>query len=269
MAITTSDGLVAALATAQDLQLYKSASRVTIANLWFSVFELAGNPGAGVLAGTSTTAGVVPTDATAGVDIINAFSGANIGYIGRANFSNTVACRMRVYDMLYKAGAYAFNAAAGAMSSQPSYSGRVPGGVDFTGTQIWVECVTAFTGNPTFTITYTNQSGTPAHTTGAFASGSALTLGRCIQIPLAAGDTGVQKIESVTCTVATVGTFNVLVLRPVGPAARIRIANDSVNMNAADLGLPQVYTDSALVMLICADSTSSGLPEIALDIING
>lgn len=269
MAITTSDGLVAALATAQDLQLYKSASRTTIANLWFSLFELAGNPGAGVLAGTSTTAGVVPTDATAGMEIVNAFGGANIGYIGQANYSNTVACRMRVFDMLFKSGAYAFNAAAGAMSSQPSFSSRVPGGVDFTGTQIWIECVTAFTGSPTFTITYTNQSGTAAHTTGAFASGSALTLGRCIQIPLAAGDTGVQKIESVTCTVATVGTFNVLVLRPVGPIVRIRVANDSVILNAADLGLPQVFADSALMMLIAADSTSSGLPEIAAAVING
>lgn len=269
MAITTSDGLVAALAAAQDLQLFKSAARVTIANDWFSLFELAGNPGAGVLAGTSTTAGVVPTDATAGVDIINAFSGANIGYVGRANFSNTVACRMRVYDMLFKAGAYAFNAAAGAMSAQPSFSSRVPGGTDYTGTQIWIECVTAFTGSPSIAVTYTNQSGTAGRTTGTFATGSALTLGRCIQLPLQAGDTGVEKIESVTCTVATVGTFNVLVLRPVTPAARIRVANDSVNFNAADLGLPQVFADSALVMLINADSTSSGLPEIALDIING
>lgn len=269
MAISTSDGLVAALATAQDLQIFKSASRTTIANDWFSLFELAGNPGAGVLAGTSTTAGVVPTDATAGVDIINAFGGSNIGYVSRANFSNTVACRMRVYDMLFKAGAYSFNAAAGAMSSQPSYSSRVPGGTDYTDTQIWIECVTAFTGSPTITVTYTNQSGTTGRSTGAFATGSALTLGRCIQLPLQAGDTGVEKIESVTCTVATVGTFNVLVLRPVTPAARIRIANDAQLMNASDLALPQVFTDSALILLVNADSTSSGIPEVALDIING
>lgn len=262
--ILTGDDFTAALRQAQDVQLYKSAARVTIANIWFSLFDLAGSPGAGVLAGTSTTAGVVPTTATAGCPVLNAFAVGGLGAILQANYSNTVACRMRAFDMLFKAGAYAFNAAAGAMSAQPSFSGRVPGGTDFTGTQIWIEDVTAFTGNPTITVTYTNQAGTAGRSTGAIALGAALTLGRMFQMPLQAGDTGVSKIESVTCTVATVGTFNVLVLRPLGPIARIRLANDSVLVNAGDLGMPQAFADSAIVLLVNADSTSSGVPEVTL-----
>ncbi len=55
MAITTFDGFIAA--TKQYVSVAKTASRTSIAAAWFSVFDLAGNPGAGTLAGTSTTAG--------------------------------------------------------------------------------------------------------------------------------------------------------------------------------------------------------------------
>lgn len=50
------------------------------------------------------------------------------------------------------------------------------------------------------------------------------------QIALQAGDTGIQKIESVIVTnggtAMTAGNFNVLVLRRLGQA-RIRVANDT------------------------------------------
>jgi hypothetical protein len=55
--IATKDGLVAAKVAAQDLQIYRSGVRTTVALGWFTTFDLAGNPGAGTLAGTSTAAG--------------------------------------------------------------------------------------------------------------------------------------------------------------------------------------------------------------------
>ncbi len=263
MAIITLDGYIAS--GKQALQIIKTASRTTVANIWFSVFELAGNPGAGTLAGTSTAAGVVPTDATAGVPIINFSTGS--GYLTSVDFANTVACRMTVADMLFKAGAYAFNAAQ-TLASQPSYSSRVPSGTDFTGTQIWIEAVTAFTGNMSIAVTYTNQAGTPARTTGTVATGVAPTLGRMIQLPLQAGDTGVQKIETVTATVSTVGTFNVLVLKPKW-SGRVPIANGGDTHAMDKTGLQDLYTDSALILLVNADSTSSGIPELQLEVANG
>jgi hypothetical protein len=89
-----------------------------------------------------------------------------------------------------------------------------------------------------------------------------------LKLNLQAGDTGVQKIESVTSTVATVGTFNVLVMRKLWEG-RIRVANDQVVHGPDLVGLPQCFTDSALVLLVNADSTSSGLPEAVFDVING
>ena len=163
-----------------------------------------------MLAGTSTTAGVVPTDATAGTPAVSAFGASATGYLSQVEFGSSVACRIKIFDMLFKAGAYAFNAAV-TLAAQPSFSSRVPGGTDFTDTQIWIEFVTASTGVQSVAVTYTNQAGVAAKTTGVVVT-AAGTIGRMFQMPLAAGDTGVQKIDSVTGTVATVGTFNVLVL---------------------------------------------------------
>lgn len=264
MSIVTLDGYIAA--AKQVIPFIKTAARTTIAAAWFSLIDVAGNPGAGVLAGTNTAAGLVPTDATAGCPPINAFNGANIGYISNVDFGSTVACRMRLFDLLFKAGAYSFNSNV-TLAAQPSYSSRVPGGTDFKGTQIWVEFVTASTGTQSVAVTYTNQDGTAAKTTGTVVT-VAGTIGRLFQLPLAAGDTGVQKIESVVGSVATVGTFNILVLRPLW-SGRCRVVNDGDRHGLDLTGLPQVWTDSALFLGVCADSTSSGVPELQIEVANG
>lgn len=271
MTIATLDAYIAA--AKQQINYCKTASRTTIANAWFSLFELAGNPAAGTLAGSSTTAGVVPTGSvaapTAGVPGVNNFAGGATGYLSTVDFGGTVAARMMLADCLFKAGAYSFNSAV-TLSAQPSYSSRVPGGTDFTNTQIWIEFVTAFTGTLSVAVTYTNQSGVAAHTTGTVVTVSG-TVGRMFQLPLQAGDTGVQKIESVTATVATVGTFNVLVLRPLWNG-RCRVANDGDIHGLDKTGMPIVFDGSAsagasaLMLFMNADSTSSGVPELQIEL---
>lgn len=266
MAITTRDGLIAAMASAQTLRIMKTASRTAVAAAPESVFDLAGAPGAGVLSGGATTgAGVVPTDATAGCPIVNAFGGGATGYVARVEASSAVACRIGLYDLMWKAGAYAFNANT-ALAGQPSYASRVPGG-DYKGTELWYEAVTAFTGNPTFTITYTNQDGVGSKVT-TLAVGAAPILGRMGKISYASGDAGIQKVDNVQSTVATAGTFNVLVMRKLWEG-RIRVANDQI-IHGPDLtGLPIVFADSALILVVTPDSTATSTPEVVADIING
>ena len=263
MAIASFDQAIAA--AKQYLSVAKTAVRPSIAASWFSVFDLAGNPGAGVLAGTSTAAGVVPTDATAGCPTIDAFGASALGYLWQLEYGCSVACRLKLFDMVFKAGAYAFNAAQ-ALTGQPSYASRMPGG-SYSDTQIWIEAVTAFTGNLTVTITYTNQSGVTGRT-ATLATGTALTVGRLMQVPLQAGDTGVQEITNVAGTVATAGKFNVLVLRPLW-SGRCRTANDGDVHDFTKTGMPQVFADSALFLAVAADSTSTGIPEIELVVANG
>lgn len=267
MAITTLDGLIAA--PLQNVTYLKTASPTAIAATAFSNFAQAGNPGAGTLAVGNTTAGVVPTDATAGYPVINAFGGGATGYLAKVGYSNTVASRITLYDTVFSAGAFAFNQNA-ALTAPPSYSSRVPGGTDYTNTELWLEAVTAFTGNLSINVGYTNQAGTSGRSTGTIATGVAPTVARYIQLPLQAGDSGIQSISgTITATVSTAGTFNLHVLRRLW-TGRIPIANGAGTDDWQATGLPILFADSALRMIVVADTgTSLGLPELHLDIRNG
>ena len=262
MTISTLDQLLAA--QLQRITLLKTGSRTSVAAIPFSVFDQAVNPGAGTLAGTSTTTGVVPTDATSGCPTINAFGTSATGYITRIEASNTVACRITLYDMLWKGGAYAYNAATTG-NTPTSYASRLPN-TDYKGLELWLEQVTAATGIQSVAVNYNNQDGS-AKVTPTTSQGTAGIVGRMTKIPLAAGDTGIQGVTGVTGTVATAGTFNILVLRPLGEA-RIRVANDGVVQDALGTGMPIVYADSALMMIVTADGTATGLPDVQIDIRN-
>jgi hypothetical protein len=210
---------------------------------------------------------VVPTDATAGCPIITNFSGT--GYVTGVQFANTVACRLQLFDMLWKGGAYAYNSGTTTLSAQPTYASRVPGG-DYNGIQIWIEVSTAFVTGSTWSVTvnYADQSAGAGTTvsTGNLTVAN-LILGRMIQLPLGAGDSGVQWIVNVAVTTGgmTAGAFNVLVLRPLWQG-RVFLVNGGDAHTWDRTAWPQVYGDSALVLAVNADSTSSGLPDTLVQI---
>ena len=262
MAITTLDGYIGA---AKQLTVHKKTTSMTsVAQVWQSPFALAGTPGAGVLAGTDTAAGVVPTDATAGVPVINAFGGGAKGYITSLNGYNSVSGQIMLADLLYKAGAFAFNASV-TLTGQPSFAGRVPGGTDFTGCEIYLEQVTAMTGNQSIRIVYTDGDDV-SRDTGVIATGVAPIVGRMFKMPMIGG-AGVKRIDQVISSVSTVGTFNVLVIRPLA-YMRIPFAGYSEQRDLYGTGMPEVFADSALAVYVRADSTASGLPELDIEIAN-
>lgn len=274
MAITSLNDYINA--AKQRIPIVKTATRTSVAITPFSVFDLAGNPGAGTLAGANTANGVVPTDATAGCPIINDFS-PKVGYLSKVEFYSSVLTRLTVYDMLFKAGAYAFTGQTNTLSSQPAISGRCPdyaGGASFgNGNEIWIEVTTAFLTGTAWQvqITYTNSAGTAGRTSiiSAAQAAAALTLGKMFQIALQAGDSGVQKIESVIVTnggtAMTAGNFNVLILRRLWNG-RVTVANAGDTHDLLKTGAPIVYQDSALIVVPTADSTSTGLPDMILEI---
>lgn len=264
MTIATLDQYIAA--DRQRVALVKLAGALTTTvAAWYSTFDTGGDPPAGTLAGGNTANGVVPDDTVAGFPSITDFAGGATGYIGEIDFSWSVAGRLALFDCLFKAGAYSFNSAV-TLASQPSYLTRTPEGAG-NGCQIWLETVTAFTGNITVAVTYTNQAGTAAQSTGTFAPAIAPTLRRLLQMPMAAGDTGVQKIESVTATVATIGTFNVLVLRPLW-LARVPFAGFQDIHGLDKTGLPIVYQSSALYLAINTDGIGGSNPSLNIDVVS-
>lgn len=261
MAIATFDQLKAA--QKQRISMKRTASVTAVAAQKTTVWQAAGAPGAGVLAIGNTTTGLIHTDATTGYPPIKDFAGGAEGEISRLVFGNTVAGVIELYDRIWAAGAFAFNANLAITS--PSWASRVPGGTDFDNLLLYVEAVTAFTGTPSFTITYTRGDGTTGRSTGAVSAGAALIVGRGLIIPFAAGDNSIQAITNIQGSVATAGTFNVSVLRPLGEA-RGDTANWQVTQDWFATGGPQVFQDSALYPLVTPDSTATGLPSITCDI---
>lgn len=273
MAILTEDGYIAS--PKQIIPYVKQGGRSTVALNVFSIYEFNGNPSPGVIAGTSTTAGVVPTDLTTGHPLINAFGAGATGYLTRVVFSNTVVARLSLFDMLWKAGAYGFATGTTTVTAPPSYLARVPDGIG-NGLEIWIEVSTAFVTGTAWQVqvTYTNQAGVTGRTTPIITALAAagLTLGKKVMLGLQAGDSGVRAIESVIvtngATAMTAGAFNVIIQRPLW-ANRVSVANGGSIDDLFKTGMPIVYSDSALSLDVQPDSTGSGLPDLLIEIANG
>jgi hypothetical protein len=276
MSISTLDQYIGA--NKQRIEYVKTAARTTVAAVPFTMFDLAGQPGSGTLAGTSTTAPVMPTDNTAGFPFIYFTSGTT--YLSKIEFNNSVASRLALFDMLSKSGAYAYSAGTTSISTPLDISSRCPdvnGGSWGATNEIWVEVSTAFVTGTAWQVqvNYTSSTGATGHSTviSATQAAAALTLGKMFQLALASGDTGVEKIESVTVTnggtAMTAGAFNVLILRPLWTSGRVPIANGSDIHDMLKTGLPIVYNTSALFLQVFADSTSTGTPECNIELANG
>jgi hypothetical protein len=261
MAISTLDGYIGS--SKQRITWMKTGTRTLVGALPYTVFDIAGNPGAGTLAIGNTANGLVPANGVAGYPIINSFSGQN-GYLGKVEFGSSVACCLDLYDRLFAAGAYAYNANI-TLATQPSYSSRVIDS-NYNGLQIWVEAVTAFTGTLNVIIDYLDQDGNAGATPQT--ATAALPVGRMYQIPLAAGDSGVRQIVCVRGLTATAGTFNVMVLRPLW-SGRCVTANFGDVHDLLKTGFVRIFDTSALYMILAADSTAVGLPDVSIQIAIG
>lgn len=271
MAITTGDGYIAA--PKQLVRIIKTQTATSVANQYHTVFDRTGNPGAGSLSVGNTANGLVPTDATAGFPTINAFGGGATGYITALHYSSTVASRIHLYDRLFHAGSVVLTSlATTTLSSQPAYTSRIPGGTDYTNLEIWLEINAAVSSTATtVSVAYTNETPTGGRSTGATASLSGFITGRLIQMPLQAGDKGVSKIDSITVggTVATTGSVNVIVARPLVTSMRVNATSYGDILGLDRTGMPVIYADSALWPVIGADSTSTGIPDLAIEVSNG
>jgi hypothetical protein len=261
VAISSIDDYLAAVRT--NVPFNKTSVTTSVAFNWFSVFDLIGAPGSGTSAGLALTAnGSQPTDATAGFPAITDFGVGATGYLSRVEFYNTVACRISLYDRIFTAGSFNFN--ANQACTPVSIASRVPN-LDYTGLELWYEQAAAGTGIPSVNITYTNESGTTGRSTGTVVLPAAMIARRMFQLPLQAGDSGIQGPTQITATVATVGTFNLHILRPLWQG-RVPFANTGDIHDMLRTGMPQVYQDSALFPIINADSTSTGLPDLVFEI---
>lgn len=259
MAITTMDGLVAALATAQRMVFQKSS--ITAASpFYYSLWLATGIPSAGGAVG-NISSGVVPTDATAGAPLINPFTGANTGYLLSFDASSSVAGVLSVYDRLFHAGPFLTTTLhTDTLSAQPSFASRLPNG-DYSVVEMWIEVTASFGAtNSTISVSYqdgNNVTQTATHPdTASFASAP---INRMVPMRLA-NASGVQKINSVSATnvTNTTGQVNVVLQRNIVDHTIVSPNIGRPKKGPFETGMPIVYTDSCLALMWNATTTSTG-----------
>lgn len=269
MAITTADQLVAA---ARSRPLVRKVGSTAIAFTPFSVLDLTGSPGAGSLNIGNTTSGIVPTQATGGFPAIPNFGGGATGYLAEARFKSSVVGSAEVYDRLWHAGSFSLaTLRTFTLSGQPSYLGRLPGGTDYTGLEIFLEINAAIAASAvTCSVGYTNEAGVSGKFTGASVALTSFTTRRVIRMSLQAGDKAPQSINSLTIggVAAATGSVNVIVGRLLADFD-IRVANSMDRQPFDGTSGPIIFADMAVWPLIESDSTNTGTFKMGFSIVNG
>lgn len=269
MAISSQDGLISALGGAQRLQWTK-ANVTAVAGRMTSLWSGAGQPGVGSTTLGQAATGAVPTDADTGFQpFTNPVSGNS--YIGKVSGVSAATGHIILWDVLWVWGSggsgwsvtttTAQNTSSPAALTRPDANGA--------GTEAWLEVLaTMGAGAATPVLSYTDQDGNTGNTTGTMGYNSASVIGSMYQFPLAAGDTGIRSVASLTTSVSmTSGTARVIIARRI--AELPCVANTGFLYDAYDLGLPQVYDNAAIMASILPSGTASGPTSIRVDLVQG
>lgn len=219
--------------------------------------------GAGSFSPGNTANGLVPTNDTLGALPMVTFSGE--GKLTGIEVSiPTDAGRILIYDRLFHCGQYSGAASTVNLTAQPSYSGRIPGGTDYSGLQLFV--MGAYGSLPAITITYTDQSGNG----GATSTLGALNLGNgtfAQRYPLAAGDDGIQQIDTVSWATTASNAFVVVVARPIALLHARTGGAGPIKYGIMQSRLAPVYGTSCLAMLMAGWNNTTNTPfSAALEI---
>lgn len=260
----------------QHIQISKTASLTTVAGQWSPLFTQAGFPGA-ASAPANTTTGVVPTSATAGFPVINAFAGSNKGFLSRVEAFSPVNQVLGLYDVLFWAGPTTIpttGTTTVALTGRPSYATRVPFQSDGTTrnwaeTELWVWLSTAGSNHAhTMSIDYTDQDGNTAVNTGNLSTQN-IAVNRMLRLPWAAGDFGAREMEGykVNGIASATGAVVAMVLRRIWQG-RVP-ANTTMTFGPDLTGMPEVYATSALMLASLPESTASSTPHVLIEIAEG
>ncbi len=264
MAITNMDTLVAAM-VAGDKPPYQKQTLTSVANFFYSLWRVAGQPGAGAV--PPTGAGEAPTRATAGA--IGAWTNSAGADVARLVGLNLTSDDLGVYS-LYDRLVHTSGLNGTLLTAQTINSAALSRYTDGVGVEAWLEIYTALgITSRTATISYTNQSGT-AGRTGTCLTGTSAPIGRMIPFALQAGDTGVRSVETLTLSASTgtAGDFGITLLKRIAdiPASS---TTTYLPRDAFDLGLPEIVDDACMAFMAFTGATTIGPTFGMLNIAKG
>lgn len=269
MSITTVDGLVSALATSKDQQLF-FPSATTVAGGWVWL-NYAVTSSFGILAIPNTYSGGGTTyNQTAGVAGYPKWSsGVAASYIGRIGATFATAGTVHVYDMLWACSSFSGIVTTPQVVS--SFSGLPARNATGVGAEIWIFCTTATGATASnITVQYTNSAGVSGRNTVATAMITSMPAFRMFQVPLQSGDVGVQSIQSITLSASTgtAGSFGVVIMDRLCAFSAV-VPNVGNSFDFAALGMPQISDSSVLNFIHQGTTTSSGIIMGQVSILQG
>jgi hypothetical protein len=249
MAITTNDLLVAGLDGAQVFRGSNTFSPQAVGS-FTSLWKQPGSPGTGATP-TATLTGEIETSSDVGA---YPYSSSGQSYIGAfqayANNSGTLI----MYDRLWATSGLSSTLTSAQTINNTALTRETTG----ANVEAWYDIYAVMgSGAGTITMSYTDQAGNTGNTSAAHTNVTTAAAFRAFPLTLlAAGDSGVRAIASVTFSLSrTSGTAGLTLRKPIATLPLQQ--NIATVMDVFDMGMPKIGTDSALEFIWLASSTAS------------
>jgi len=246
----------------QNLNFMKPGGTTAAAGNWYSLARVGGMPAA--ITDGAAGSGTPGAGGTALTNASGTLNGPNVSTDIKAIVTfgavASVAQTLRLYDRLVHVSGVVLNTTGSKNIGSPTLPRYT--GTDSVGNEVWLEYTTAAsaTANVVHLLTYTDQAGNTGHVGGNLTSPAATqTLNSMIgPLPLAAGDTGVQSVETLNVdTACTNGVGQLIILRPLVELflpANQWVEQDFVLQLTA---LPRVYDGASLCLMTEVTTTTA------------
>lgn len=256
MAITTIDGALAGMRPPADF--LKVGATMEAAGVYYSPFYVTGRPGAATApspglngAALTTYAGQIP--------FTNPASGNS--YLSRLEASASVAGELILCDRLWHNSGYTVTTTTAQNTTHPGIPARdANGATNGDGVMLGIEVSTATTNGSAITnmtASYTDQDGNAGATATVPSFAATATLGSFFPFALAAGDTGVRSVQSLTLGTSLVtGTVHLVQYRILARLP-LPVANVGAALDAITSGFVRLYDNTVPFLLWLPTATTA------------
>jgi hypothetical protein len=257
MAFTSLDNLVAALPG--QIEPYTKSTVTSVAGGYQSLWNATGQPGAGVIAISQLTTGVIPTSATAGgFSYTNNGGGAATTNVARLSANSSSAGTLVLYDRLWHGGSFTAVNGSISITNPTTTPNRLygPSANYYQGFELWFEVASALSATGvTITVTYVDGIGGTGLTATSVIPASAI-LGRMFPFVMA-NQNGIQYITALSGSAGPTGTFNLVILQRLIEAP-MAVVGVPAALDFAGCGFPLVKNSACLAMFMVCNAVTTG-----------
>jgi hypothetical protein len=271
MAITTFDGLVSAMNTGVDYTVAKASIATQGAGQFSSLWRGTGMPAQG---GTPTATGATCISTLVGsLGTVTVATGLTC-YLSNLSVNGSISNSFYVYDRILHCGGFSANATTLTTITGVTVSGITGRGIlaDCSNVEWWTEIYTDI-GTTPGVVTFTYDSPTSSVQTCVVTLGGTSPLNqdsRAQRIIPNAGHPimGIKNFRFATAT-ATAGSWGVTATRRLTPSINMGQPNVGVDKDFAGIGMPIVYNNSCIMFFTLDSTTSTGVIEASIKLIQG